>query len=148
MNIVPVPILILFQAVPFFVTLLALYHIIFKPMLQYLDERADSTVGARQKGQNITAEIEERIEKINESLKSTRTRLGELRAEARAEATANYNQVVKEARDKAEAEIKEAVLLIQKEQETAKKTLEQSGEEIAKQIAGQALGRELIAEAK
>ena len=81
MNIVPVPILIFLQLIPFVVTMIALYFIIFKPMLSYLDARDDSTVGAREKGEKLSAEVDQKLADLAEQLRTAQNQIGERRGE-------------------------------------------------------------------
>ena len=83
MNLIPVPILLVLQLLPFFITLFALYHIIFKPMIAYLDARSDSTVGAREEGVKLALEVDQKIDQLNDKLKKAHARIGELRGQGR-----------------------------------------------------------------
>ena len=143
MNIVPVPILILLQFIPFFVTMIGLYFIIFKPMLSYLDARDDSTVGAREKGEKLSNEVDQKMAELADQLRTAQNKIGEQRGQSRAEATERYNAIVNEARDEANAEVKRAVDEIQAQQEEARVALKGEAEAIAQQIASSALGRDI-----
>jgi len=143
MNIVPVPILIFLQLIPFLVTMTALYFIIFKPMLGYLDARDDSTVGAREKGEELSAEVDQKMADLADQLRTAQTQIGERRGQSRAEATERYNAIVNEARNEANAQINSAVEEIQAQQEEARKALKGEAEAIAQQIASSALGRDI-----
>lgn len=143
MNIVPVPILILLQLIPFVVTMIALYYIIFKPMLRYLDERDDSTVGAREKGLKLSEEVDKKLADLEEQLRKAQTKIGEERGLSRAQATERYNAIVEEARTEADAQVKSAVSEIQSQQEEARAALKGEANAIANQIASSALGRDV-----
>ena len=143
MNIVPVPILILLQLIPFVVTIVALYFIIFKPMLRYLDARDDSTIGAREKGERLSAEVDQKMNDLADQLRTAQAQIGEKRGLGRAEATDHYNKIVHEARAEADAQIKEAVAEIQAQKEEARSALKGEADAIANQIAASALGRDI-----
>jgi F0F1-type ATP synthase membrane subunit b/b' len=53
MNIIPDPILVVLQALPFLVLLAGLHVILYKPMLAYLAERREATAGAKKAAQEL-----------------------------------------------------------------------------------------------
>ena len=56
MEIMPNPVMSALSAIPFLVTILGLYFIIFKPMLQYLDDRLKAMEGGAAEAQALEAE--------------------------------------------------------------------------------------------
>jgi F-type H+-transporting ATPase subunit b len=143
MNLIPNPTLIALQAIPFLLTLVALHMIIFKPMLAYLDSRDDSISGTKKKAEALEADAEQKMADLQKKLAAARSQAGEIRAAARAEALAEYNQTVQTARSEAEKRIEAAVTELDREKDVARITLRSTAKEVANQIASHALGREL-----
>ena len=143
MNLIPNPTLIALQVIPFLLTLVAMYQIIFKPMIAYLDSREDSITGTKNKAEALEADAEQKMADLQKELSAARAKAGEIRAAARAEALAEYNQTVQTARTNAEKRIEGAVTELEREKEVARITLRSTAKEVANQIASNALGREL-----
>ena len=78
-------------------------------------------------------------------LQSARAEVAALRMDQRAEAQAAYETVLAEARAAADSEINTALGEIAATREAAAKTLKTSSEELALQVAGRVLGREVAA---
>lgn len=139
MNIIPNPLMIGLQLIPFLITCFALYAIIFKPMLAYLDERGAKTDGAK-------ADAEALLEKVQAQLADYEARLAEanaevrtIRNERRAEAMKAYNGRIDEARKVAEGQVSDALVQLEAEQATARGELKGSVNALADQIAGNIL---------
>jgi F0F1-type ATP synthase membrane subunit b/b' len=143
MSITPIPVLMILQLIPFLLTLFALYHIIFKPMLEYLDERHTSTDGARAKAEELNTKASEQLIELENKLIAAKKSIGTKRAAARAECMVEYNVVISSARKNAEVEVNAAVAEIHKQQEAASAELKSNANQIANQIASQALGRQI-----
>jgi len=141
MNIIPIPTLLLLQLIPFLLTLFALYFIIFKPMLKYLDERDESISGAKTKAQELESQSNEKLQELNDRLKKIKGDLNEKRAKARSELMSSYNDTIHVARQEAEKEIKEQVAKLSTEQEAARGELQKHAKSIAELVASQTLGR-------
>lgn len=142
MNIIPDPTLIVLQFIPFSITIAALYYILFKPMLAYLDERANATVGAKDEAKALEAKAAEKTVELQERLKEAQTEIGALRIQARNEALAEYNVLIEDARSKADAKIEAATTELQSETDAARDALSVAAKDIASQIASQAVGRD------
>jgi F0F1-type ATP synthase membrane subunit b/b' len=127
------------QLIPFMVTLFALYHIIFKPMLEYLEERHTSTDGAKARAVELNDLASEKLNELDEKLIAAKKNIGSKRAAARAEAMVEYNAVISNARKEADQEVKAAVTEIHAQQEAASKELKSNANQIAEQIASQVL---------
>ena len=141
MQIIPDPLMMTLQAIPFLVTVLALYYIIFKPMLAYLDERANSVEIARSEASNLQAQIEARMSDYEAKLAQARAETAELRAKRRAEAMVAYNESIKAARADADQSIGNALVEIGDAKATAAKELEANAVSLADQITGRVLRR-------
>jgi F-type H+-transporting ATPase subunit b len=145
MNVIPDPTLILLQAIPFGITLIALYFILFKPMLAYLDERADATIGARQKAKELEALAEEKALALQGELKKAQVEIGAIRTQSRNDALAEYNTIIEAARIEANQKIDAATAELAQETSSARQALRGAANDIASQIASQAIGRDLAA---
>ena len=143
MEIIPTPIVVLLQLFPFGVTALALYYILFKPMLAYLDERAAAIEGERQKAAQLEARVVARLAEYEARLEKARAEVTELRTSRRAEAVEAYNALINEARHNAEAQVAAALVQLGAEREAARASLEQTANGLGAQIATRVLGRDV-----
>lgn len=130
---------------PFFITLLGLHIILFKPMMNYLSQRDAETIGARKEAKELNQQVDERIETLNERLQSARAEAGQIRASARVSAAAKGQKLLDAARAEAEKSTTDAIRRIQIERDTAAQALKQTAEGLSSDIAGQVLGRALQA---
>jgi len=140
-TILPNPLMVLLQAIPFLVVILYLNHILFKPMLRYLEDRDNALEKTRSEAADLQSEIEKRTSNYEEQLKSARADGIELRAKRRAEALGAYDAKIKEARDAADAKIAGALSEISDAGEKARSELADQSRALAGQIAGHVLGR-------
>lgn len=141
MEIMPNPVMTALSAIPFLVTILALYFIIFKPMLQYLDDRLKAMEGGAAEAKELEARIVEQTAEYDQKLKAARTQITELRSRMRDEAEAEVDARLAAARAEADAEVEAARLSIQAEAEAARASLEDTARALAGNIAGQVLGK-------
>ena len=72
MYLIPNITLILMQLLPFFVTLFGLYFIIFKPMLEYLDERNEQIEGSQKKALTLAEEANVKAKEAEKELIAAR----------------------------------------------------------------------------
>ena len=145
MNIYPSLTLILLQLIPFLLTLFALNSIIFKPMLNYLNERENASSGAGDKARAIEAEIAANVSDIEAKIQAAQKDASQLRSTAREKLVRQYNEVVHQSRKEADQQVKEAAIKIEAEQTAARQEIKAQSKEIALQIACQTLGRDLAA---
>jgi F-type H+-transporting ATPase subunit b len=144
MSIIPDPIAVLLNVVPFLIAIMGMYYIILKPMVAYLDERNEAIEG----GKNEAAVIEERIvERTNDydvQLAAARQQIAGLRSDRRAEAQDAYESVIADVRQETEGSIAKAIDEIQAARAGAEATLQQSADELANAVAERVLGREMV----
>lgn len=145
MNIIPDLYLVLVQFVPFFVVIFGLKIILFDPMLAYMHERDVSTRGVKHDAEQMLERAEQKLTTLTAALEKARIEISDYRAKRRADANADYQRVVAEARKAAELRVAEALRALHQEAEGARKELGQSVDGLAKDIAQQALGRKLEA---
>ena len=144
MSIIPDPIAVLLNVVPFLIAIMGMYYIILKPMVAYLDERNEAIEG----GKNEAAVSEERIvERTNDydvQLAAARQQIAGLRSDRRAEAQDAYESVIADVRQETEGSIAKAIDEIQAARAGAEATLQQSADELANAVAERGLGREMV----
>jgi len=145
MNIIPDPLQVLLNTLPFMVAILGMYRIILKPMLAHLQERSSAISGGRDEAERIEREVKDRMEAYEAKLAAARAEVAAFRAEKRAEAQQQYDDRVGEARASAEAQIEAAIGEITAAKDAAASQLKTMSGEIAEQVAGQVLGRSLTA---
>jgi F-type H+-transporting ATPase subunit b len=143
MNIIPDPLQVVLNMLPFLVTIVGMYLIILKPMVDYLLERTEAIQGGHDEAARIEVEISSRMSEYELQLAQAREEVVALRAAKRAEAQSEYDQVINKARTEAEAQIASAVGEIGVAQNAASTQLKVMSGEIADKIANQVLGRTL-----
>lgn len=139
MNITPIPLVVLLQAIPFLLTVFALYKIILQPMLAYLDARTVATEGARKDAAMFEAQAEAQTNEYEQRLSSARAEITALRAERRKEAMAAYNVTMDAARKEAQGQISEALSALEADRSTARAELRTTATTLANQITGRIL---------
>jgi F-type H+-transporting ATPase subunit b len=139
MNIIPNPYLIAIQFVPFLLAAIALYQIIFKPMLAYLDERSTMTDGAKAEAAALLEKVQSQIADYESQLAKANAEVRTIRASRRVEAMKVYNAKVDEARKAAEGQVSAALAEMEVEQTEARATLQGTVGSLADQIAGNIL---------
>lgn len=145
MNIIPDPLQVLLNTLPFLVAVVGMYMIILKPMLAHLLARETAISGGQDEAARIEAEIRDRMSAYDKRLVEARDEIASLRSERRAEAQAQYDEIVGKARSEAEAKVEAAVGEIAAAKDAAAAQLKTMSGEIAEQVAGQVLGRSMAA---
>lgn len=145
MQIIPDPLVVALQLVPFLLTIFALHFIIFKPMLEYLDDREKAQSGGKDEADALRGRIDEKTSDYESRLAAARNEVVDLRAERRGAATHEAEARLAEARKQADVKVEGALADIDKERAAAAGGLEAVSRELADDIAGQVLGRDLKA---
>jgi F-type H+-transporting ATPase subunit b len=140
-NIIPDLILALTQVVPFLVLVAGLQVIIFKPMLNYLHDRAAATVGAKHDAAELVKRSEGRLAEYEAQLAKVRSELTEYRAALRTDAQKAQAHHVAEARRESEVHLHGALAAIQREAAVARKAVASMSKDLAGDIASSVLGR-------
>ena len=143
MNIIPNPTLLLLQLLPFIVTIAGLYFILFKPMFTYLEERDGASTGATDTAKDLESAVQAKKAEITTKIQAALKESSELRASARQELMAEYNNFVQAKRQEAEKEIKEAAQAIAVEKSAARQEVHVQAEAFANDIASQIIGRNI-----
>lgn len=139
MNIIPNFLVVALQAIPFLVTIIALYQIIFKPMLGYLSEREAATEGARAEAKALEAKVTDQLADYEKRLAAAQAELRELRAERRSVALRDYNAKVEAARKAAEGRVNAALSELSDEQAAARSALRGTAAGLADDISSRIL---------
>ena len=82
------------MALPFAITMMALHFIIFRPLLQFLDQRTKTIDGARDEAKVLSTQIEDRLHSVEERLKTARSEAGDVRKAARERAHAASTEIL------------------------------------------------------
>jgi F-type H+-transporting ATPase subunit b len=141
MELIPNPLMVLLQLVPFLATAFALNKIIFQPMLAYLEARDAALADGKAQVEQTESDIAGKMEAHEANLATARTEAADLRASARADAQIVYDDKVGAARTQAESEVADAVATIAGEADVARKELSGQTDVLAQNIAGRVLGR-------
>jgi len=143
MEIVPTPALAIALVFPFLVTMAALWFILFKPLLGYLAEREAVSHDARKEATDLNKQVESRLGELQQRLAVARSEVSALRATARAQALQKETEIVADARQLAEARVRDATHQIVAEQRLASEKMKAAAEAMSSEIATQVLGREV-----
>ncbi len=145
MEVLPTPITVLLQVIPFLVTCFALTKIIFQPMLAYLDDRDAHIEGSKADAEELQQRVAERTNEYQERLTAARSQIADLRASRRAEAQKVYDARLAEARSAADVEISAALVKVDAERDSASQQLQANARMLANDIASQVLNRTVAA---
>ena len=145
MEIFPTPALAAVMVIPFLVTFLALYVILFRPLVAYLEARESARDGALQEAKALESQVAERTEDLQKRLEAARSEVVALRASERARALEIESEIIADARTTADAHIGRAITEIQASAATARQSIGTTASTLSTEIAAQVLGRELSA---
>ncbi len=143
MNIIPNLTLTALQVLPFAVTIGALYYILFKPMMEYLEDRENASSGATSTAKDMEEDLRAKKEEISSKVQTALREASDKRNGARQELVEAYNAFVQKKRQAAEEEIQQAVLEIAKEKSAARQAVRAQSEAFANEIASQIIGRNI-----
>ena len=143
MNIIPNLTLVALQFLPFIVTIAALYFIVFKPMMDYLEERENSSSGATGTAKVLEEDIQTKKSEILGEINTALKEASDKRSVARQEIVEEYNEFVYQKRQVAEGVIKEAINEIAVEKSAARQEVRVQAESFANEIAGKIIGRNI-----
>jgi F-type H+-transporting ATPase subunit b len=143
MNIIPDPIQVLLNTLPFLITVVGMYLIILKPMVTYLSDRLDAIEGGHKEAEAIEAKINARMADYEAQLEQAKAEVGALRAERRVSAQQAYDEVIDKARGEADTRVAGVLDEISVAQQAAAAQLKGMSGDIANQMAGRVLGRPL-----
>ena len=139
MQILPDPFTIAVLMVPFLTTIVALYFIIFKPMLAYLDAREAALESGRLEAEGLQSQVAGRTAEYNQQLQVVRSEGAAASAEMRTEASKAYDEHMKIAKSEAAKIIEDATAGLSAEAEEARSQLHSQVDALADQIVGKVL---------
>ena len=141
MQIIPNPIEAAVLTIPFLIAFTSLWFILWRPLLEYLDERKAISDTARREAEEYTLRSTERMSALEQQLTTAQAEISVLRAEARSRAVAAEQKILAEARADAEEAIDDALTSITAEKDRARTTLQAASDGIAGAIVTQVLAR-------
>ncbi len=110
------------------------------PVMKMLRERDGEIVTAQETFDRAQAEVEARIEKQREKLKEARVEAAARRDEMRREAQQARERLVAEAREEADAELRQAIASLDAETAQQRRTLEVRAERLAAEMTAKLMG--------
>lgn len=129
------------QTLPFFVAFAALYVILWKPLVDYLEDRESAHVGTRDEANRLVSEAEERADQLQEQLSAARAEVAAARADARARAKVAESKIVDAARAESDTKVSAAIEEIGAARKAASQSIDVMAQSLSNEIAAQVLGR-------
>lgn len=139
------PVVVALQMVPFLLTMVALHFIIFKPMLEYLDQREQARVAGRDEALAMQASIEQKMAQVDARMNQAHSEVVDLKAARRSAALAEAEGHLEHARHSANQQLEAAMANLAQEHQAASAALRDLSRELGEDIAGRVLGRDLKA---
>jgi len=133
---------ILAAGIVFLFTLWALNKLLFKPLLDVLDQRSSLTVETREEASQKAEYREALFQEYLEKIKQEKQRGYQLAEAVRKETMEERRIRISEARSEAEALMNKAKAEVDREVESVKQDLKSDAEEIAKIIANRVLEKQ------
>lgn len=140
MSIIPDLNLVLVQLLPFFVMMVGLHVILFKPMLAYLAERETVTDGNRKSAHATAERADALLKEWEAAMERARNEITDYRTARRAEANTAYQKAVAAARIEVEARVQQAVAGIRADAETSRSDLARVAHSLSVDMSTQILG--------
>ena len=145
MAILPDPILMLIQAVPFAITLIVLNKLIFQPMIAYLNDRDVAIVGSRNDALQLQDTASDKLNAYEARVAEARAQVAGERSNARLAALDKRETLIAGARAEADKKVAEALAVIDGERALASEELDRLSRTLAGDITTQILGSEVAA---
>lgn len=142
MSLIPDPVLIGIQLIPFFAAMAILHTLVFKPFIAYLEDRDAATIGARNEALELQQKAEEKLAEYEKKLAEARAEVAALRGARRDEANAARDEKIAAAREANEVKLADAIEIIEGERELAAQELERLSRALAGDITQKVLGRD------
>lgn len=143
MNIIPDPLLVVLQALPFLVLLAGLHVILYKPMLAYLAERKEATAGAKKAAQELQERAALKLQQWEQAFARAQAEVADFRAQKRADAQAVYQKRIADVRAEADKRIAAALAEVQAEAAKARADVPAIAQDLAREMASKTLGRQV-----
>lgn len=143
MNIIPDLVLTAWLMAPFLVLVAGMHFILYKPMLAYLDARANATIGARTEAEALQAQAGSRLGEWEAALAKAQAEVTDFRGQRRAAAQTEYARIVADARGAADRRITDALTTLRGETVIARGELAGTAQALSREVAVSVLGRPL-----
>jgi len=127
----------------FLFLLLVSNKLLFQPYLRLRERRKDGIDGARAEAERMTAQADAKLADYEKQLAAARSRANDEGRKVRTEAAAHEKDVTDKARAEAQRAIDEATSKMRQETDAARLQLLPQANQLARQIAGKLLGREV-----
>jgi len=127
----------------FAIAFVALYGLVFKPMLALLEAREEAIDGARDSAKRLELEVKEKQASFEAELRKVRSASGEERDRLRAEGQDLERKLLESVRVETQGSLDSARERLAVEAQTARQRLETTRGELAREIASKVLGREV-----
>ena len=131
------------QFVNFFILLIILNKLLYRPLLRVMAERREAVVGSHSRVKSLESEIEEKMQRYQKQLNEAKTLANEERARVKKTAGEEESALLTEAHGKATARLKVIKGKVAVEATEASSLLKSEAQTLARQIATKILGREL-----
>ncbi|MBW2731972.1 MAG: ATP synthase F0 subunit B [Deltaproteobacteria bacterium] len=132
---------LLVQAGIFLVLFVVMRKLVFLPYLQARRERDANIGGARNEAKSLDIDCTERTQRYEERLMAARKEAATGRAQRRAEGTSKGEELLTDARQRADAKLQAARVRIAKSVPAAELALRTRADQLAQAIASKVLGR-------
>lgn len=143
MRIIPDLTHTIFLTLPFFVAMFGMYAILWRPLLEWMEERDQLESKALKEAEELDDAAQDQLARIESRLAEAHREAVELRGAARDRAMAKETELLSAARAKAEKRVEEEVQRLDTEREAARHALEETAQSLSDAIAARVLGREL-----
>jgi F-type H+-transporting ATPase subunit b len=143
LEIIPDPVHAFLFTLPFATAAIGVYVILWRPLLRYLDERDQVSALARHEAERFERDAVAQLARIDARLAAARATIADQRIAARGRAGVKEHEILGAARQQADERLAGALDEIERERTTASAALKDSAGDLASQIAGRVLGREV-----
>ncbi|MCB9691362.1 MAG: ATP synthase F0 subunit B [Alphaproteobacteria bacterium] len=134
MHIIPDVLPSIAMTIPFLVAMVGLWVILWGPLMQFLDDRENATVGARKEATEFERQAHERADALAARLAEAKVAVQQIHTEARTRALAKEAEIVAAARAKADEYLTEAQARVADERLKAKAELESTARTLSTDI--------------
>lgn len=131
------------QFANFFVLMVVLNYILYRPLRNILSQRRATIDGSYAKAKELEAQINEKMDRYHEQLQAAKLKGGAERAEIRHSAGVEESEILGAAHAKASVQLREIKSRVAEEADVAGKALKSEVNGLAAKIASKVLGREL-----
>ena len=134
---------IFWQFANFLALLFVLNVVLYRPLRNTIQKRAETIDGARERAKKLEIDIQEKMARYQEQLEEAKREAGKERAEMRAEASRKESEILGEAREKTADYVQNIRNQVSADAKEAGKKLEDDARSMAGMVATKVLGRKL-----